>query len=33
MSDDYLGKDFSWQKVIIYGVCFLIAMFIIGVSL
>ena len=33
MSDDYLGKDFSWTKVIIYGVGFLITMFIIGVSL
>ena len=33
MSDDYLGEDFSWTKVIIYGVSFLIAMFVIGVSL
>ncbi len=30
--NDYMN-DFDWKKVIVYGVAFLLAMFIIGVSL
>tara|TARA_B100000424_G_scaffold42760_1_gene29086 strand:- start:3439 stop:3555 length:117 start_codon:yes stop_codon:yes gene_type:complete len=33
MPDDFLGDDFSWPKVIVIGLAFLIAMFIIGISI